>query len=212
MKKALLILILVLSVQTVFAKNYFGCYGSYLHSKGIMAGGIVMLAVSSVPMIILNAGIISDMTSGELVFTGTCYTPALSALYISCFQLALSGSLLLYLGVKRHYAGTNNYYGTEGQMMRNVGIAILSTAVVPTAITGLVSAFFAYNNHFFTFWAVIDGFFTLAQLATGAVFLGMGIRRIQSDKMLFPEISLTHDDKKGFNEGYGVSFGMRMRI
>ena len=27
-----------------------------------------------------------------------------------------------------------------------------------------------------------------------------------------PDISLTHDDKKGFNEGYGVSVGMRVKI
>ncbi|MBQ3923222.1 MAG: hypothetical protein II707_07985, partial [Spirochaetales bacterium] len=33
-----------------------------------------------------------------------------------------------------------------------------------------------------------------------------------SMKHLLPDIALTHDDKKGFTEGYGVSVGMRVRI
>ncbi|MBP5450575.1 MAG: hypothetical protein J6Y01_10730 [Spirochaetales bacterium] len=29
---------------------------------------------------------------------------------------------------------------------------------------------------------------------------------------ILPEVAITHDDKKGLNEGYGVSMGMRIRI
>ena len=29
---------------------------------------------------------------------------------------------------------------------------------------------------------------------------------------LSPEVALTHDDKKGLNEGYGVGLGMRIKI
>ena len=203
MKKIVLIVIMILSAEAAFCGKYGSFYGGGLHSRGLIAGGTVMMAIPAVPLIIFSAGIVSDLASGELWTLGSYWTPFYSSVYISAYQLTIAGALMMYLGIKRHYCAVNNYFTATAAMMRNVGIVILTTAAVPTAITGLVSAFFVTQDRRFTFWAVTDGLFSLFQFAAGAVFLGLGIHNMKFGSKYIPEISMTKEE---------VTVGMRIRI
>ena len=203
MKKIILIVIMVLTAEAAFCSKYGGFYDGGLHSRGLIAGGTVMMAIPAVPLIIFSVGIISDLASGELWTLGSYYTPFLSSVYITSYQLTIAGALMMYLGIKRYHCATNNYFATTAEMMRNVGIVILTTAAVPTAITGLVSAFFVAQDRCFTFWAVADGLLSLYQFAAGAVFLGLGIYNMDFGSKYIPEISMSKEE---------VTVGMRIRI
>ena len=92
-------------------------------------------------------------------------------------------------------------------MMRNAGIVIMVTSLIPTACCVALSAFL-----FPIAVDVITGILALAHIACGAVFLGMGLHRIRADKIPLPEVSIVHDDKKGSNDGYAVNVGLRIKI
>ncbi len=102
------------------------------------------------------------------------------------------------------------------KMRRNLGIILLGTSVVP--LTGLVSSialmFVPNYNSILFIWPLIGSIlYSLGHIISGTCLLVGYSRKLKNYwSMINPDISLTHDDKKGFNEGYGVSLGVRMRI
>ena len=100
MKKAIFVLILVLSVQMAFGSQevkYHG-YETNLSYKGYIAGGIVMMAVPFIPMTLLTVA----------TALGYYATP-MSIPLILFFQTTISGALMLHLGVKRYYSSSSKY-------------------------------------------------------------------------------------------------------
>ncbi len=204
MKKALLILIIVLSVNEAFASQEVKYRDYGYPGGGIIAGSVVMMTLSSLPLTFCTAVGITAAT-GYLGFLTGGFLMAIGVPFILSFQTLLSGAMLLHYAVRKYVRG--DYYLDAGEMMRNDGIIIMTTSLIPIACCAGFSAFL-----FPIAIDIITGILALGQLAVGAVFLGLGLRRIHSYKIPLPEVSLTHDDKKGFNEGYGMSFGMRIRI
>ena len=55
--------------------------------------------------------------------------------------------------------------------------------------------------------------FSLGHIISGACILSVYARKAQKYwSKVTPDITLTHDEKKGYNEGYGMSVGMRIKI
>ncbi|MBR3732537.1 MAG: hypothetical protein IKN25_07785, partial [Spirochaetales bacterium] len=63
-------------------------------------------------------------------------------------------------------------------------------------------------------WPLIGSIlFSLGHIISGACIFGGYTRKLKEYwTMISPDIAITHDDKKDYNEGYGVSVGMRVRI
>ncbi|MBP5707026.1 MAG: hypothetical protein J6W76_07045, partial [Spirochaetales bacterium] len=65
----------------------------------------------------------------------------------------------------------------------------------------------------FPLLSIVNGVASLSQLVLGITFLVLGISKMEEwAEIVFPELSLVHDDKKGYNEGYSVSLGLRVKI
>ena len=219
MKKALFILIMVLSVHAAFGSQEvkYRDYGYTPDGIGMVAGSIIMMSLSSIQL--TGSSVIIILSAcGAFSYVGGHLMELFSIPFILSSQTFIAGSLILYLAVKKYGEKSYNYYYDVGKIMRNAGIVILATSAVPIACAAInagcsipLALQYGYDDY-------VDGFFiaecvfSVLQLACGTAFLAMGLHRIHKDKMLFPELSIVHDDKKGFDEGYSLIVGARISL
>ena len=204
MKKALFIIVMILSVHTAFCSQEVKYRDNSYSGNGLIIGSVIMMALPSIPLTLFTAGGIVAAT-GFLGFLTDGFLMGISIPFILSLQTVIAGSLMLNYAVRKYVRG--DYYWEAGKMMRNAGIVIMVTSLIPTACCAALSAFL-----FPIAVDVITGILALAHIACGAVFLGMGLHRIRADKIPLPEVSVVHDDKKGYNEGYAVNVGVRIKI
>ena len=100
------------------------------------------------------------------------------------------------------------------------------TATSPLPIAGMIATCIFCKDYPITFYsAILDiapSLIIVTGVAVGQLIAGIVMTAVGStilDKRygrmlakLSPDITLTHDEKKGYNEGYGVSLGMRIKI
>ncbi|MBQ3923310.1 MAG: hypothetical protein II707_08440 [Spirochaetales bacterium] len=180
----------------------------YIANRAI---GIVLSAISSVP--IITFFILGAMTGGGM-------WPYISPVPVYGFQMTMAGILMIYLSIKqaqcvRRSADEPRYKYEMSKVMRNAGIIALSTSVVPLAATipYIVLSCSTFSFFVFPMISIISGVASLAQLILGITFLVLGISKMEEwAEIVFPEVSVVHDDRKGYNDGYAVNVGLRIRI
>ena len=152
--------------------------------------------------------------------------------YFAPYSFLLYATILISVGSYMLYKSdiilNTKFYATR--IIRNIGIGLLSSTALPLA--GLIATCIVfdkfchetiYDNMFFVddldvgFGITITTLMFVGQLIGGIVMIAVGTamsrKRIGRTFSKFtPDLSITHDDKKSFNEGYGVSVGMRVRI
>ncbi len=180
----------------------------YIANRAI---GIVLSAISSVP--IITFFILGAMTGGGM-------WPYISPVPVYGFQMTIAGIMMIYLSIKqaqcvRRSADEPRYKYEMSKVMRNAGIITLSTSVIPLAATipYIVLSCSTFSFFVFPMISIISGVASLAQLILGITFLVLGISKMEEwAEIVFPEGSVVHDDRKGYNEGYAVNVALRIRI
>ena len=180
----------------------------YIANRAI---GIVLSAISSVP--IITFFILGAMTGGGM-------WPYISPVPVYGFQMTIAGIMMMYLSIKQAQCVRRNvdepWYKYEmSKVMRNVGIITLTTSVVPLAATipYIVLSCSTFSFFVFPLISIVSGVASLSQLVLGITFLVLGISKMEEwAEIVFPEVSVVHDDKKGYNEGYAVNVALRIRI
>ena len=219
MKKTIFVFILVLSVQMAFGSQEikYRDYGYRPEGIGMFAGSIVMMSLSSLTQTV--SSVILTLSACDVFLYASWYMANLFSIpFTLSFQTFIAGSLMLNLACKKYGSKSYNYIYDSGKLMRNSGIIIMTTSLVPAALAAAKVGYAVSWANYLGEDYQPDGVFiaecilTFLQLASGTAFLAMGLYRIHLDKMPLPEVSLVHDDKKALNEGYGVSLGMRIRI
>ena len=175
------------------------------------AVGIVLTSLSSIP-------ITTFLVLGAI--TGGGMWPYISPVPVYGFQMTIAGVMMMYLGAKQARCVRRNFdephYKYEmSKVMRNVGIITLSTSVVPLAATipYIVFSCMTFSYFVFPLISILSGVASLSQLVLGITFLVLGISKMEEwAEIALPEVSVVHDDRKGYNEGYAVNVGLRIRI
>ena len=168
----------------------------YIANRAI---GIVLSAISSVP--IITFFILGAMTGGGM-------WPYISPVPVYGFQMTIAGIMMMYLSVKQAQCVRRNvdeprYKYEMSKVMRNVGIITLTTSVVPLAATipYIVLSCSTFSFFVFPLISIVSGVASLSQLVLGITFLVLGISKMEEwAEIVFPEVSVVHDDKKGVND------------
>ena len=169
--------------------------------------GIVLSVLSVIPhsvFIAMNA-IMSPFVSAYI-----------SPVWVYGSQMTIAGVMMIYLGVKKSQlmkqgVDAPRYKYEMSKAMRNIGIVTLSTSVIPLAVMIPYLVIPAGGIGFIL--APVNGLAFLAQLVLGITFLAVGIAKMDEwAEIVFPEVSVVHDDKKGYNDGYAVNVGVRIKI
>ena len=185
-------------------------YAAYSAYK-CTAGGIALMALSSIPM------------SGMIAVAGYCgasnfWLPMLwtTPLFNITAVMAMSGGLSLYIGLvkaaaAKHYT-TDKYQFESGKAMRMVGAVILGTSAVPLfcamqnvlEVCGVPVILGCHDYLIDIIWSVFNFMIMAVHIAVGAPLLSVGCYKVVKflDKYT-PEVSMTTD---------AVSVGLRMRI
>ena len=175
------------------------------------AGGIVLMALSSIPL------------SGMIAVAGYCgasnfWLPMLwtTPLFNITAVMAMSGGLSFYIGLVKALAAKNyspNSYNLEvGKAMRIAGAVILGTSAVPLfcglqnilEISGVPVILGCQDDLIDIIWSVFNFMIMAVHIAVGAPLLSVGCYKVVKflDKYT-PELSMSNDT---------VSVGLRMRI
>ena len=185
---------------------------------GFTAAGASLLTVA-IPSTVLTALLIADVFHTSFVLLGYVFCSLMS--YLALFYGAVFLTIGIYILNTPDIYIYWKYYVTK--IIRNIGIVMTATSAIPFA--GFVYTCYYYGN-LGGIWGIFGWLepFTVIFLATALAFgmliggivltaVGSGILYKRYGRFSFaPIIDITHDDKKGFNEGYGVSLGVRMRI
>ena len=175
------------------------------------AGGIVLMALSSIPL------------SGMIAVAGYCgatnfWLPMMwtTPLFNITAVMAMSGGLSLYMGLvkaaaAKHYTH-DEYQFESGKAMRLIGAVMLGTSAVPLfcALQNVLEicdapVILGCRDYMIDIiWSVFNFAIMAAQMAVGASLLGAGCYKVAKilDKYT-PELSMSNDT---------VSVGLRMRI
>ena len=181
-----------------------------------ISAGSVLTAVSLAPLsgfiaiAAVTAGNPNQQNFGAYMFCYPLLTTFVQLLISGCETLAAGAVMMPFVG---DYDKTKYKY-TMSKLMRNLGIVTLTTLTVPLALSLSEQMYLtATKGEGVLGWLGFDLPVMLSQLIVGIVLLTVGINRtIKWSKMISPDIAITHDDKKDYTEGYGVSVGMRVRI
>ncbi len=184
---------------------------------------------SSLTMIAMGSLLLTFGTPflGGAIGLGTMGVSSLTLMVISIFGflsdlLLLGGATLISVGAYRYKTLKKTQYKSEqwNMFMNNLekilGIMMLSSSVLSAGATGVCIGYVAYDPMLFT--ALAFPLFSsiivfLSHIIPGCCMLGLWAYHKQEYELnIYPDLAITHDEKKSYNEGYGVSLGMRVRI
>ncbi len=158
-------------------------------------------------------------TKGQLIFSAYGFAFMLPMI---AHAVTLIGSMLIYTGCsflrccEQYFYGSTEWKYEMHKMRRNLGIILLGTSVVP--LSGLISSIALmcipnFDSVLFILPLIGSILFSLGHIISGSCILAGYARKLKKYwSCLMPDLAITHDDKKSYTEGYGVSVGMRVRI
>ncbi len=171
------------------------------------AVGAVILGLSAIPNTTFMIMCAITMMS---------YAMYISPVFTYGVQMTLSGAMMIYLGVRQAHLMKQNvseaiYKYEICKVMRNIGIITLSTSIIPLAT---VIPYIIFPAGMTTIiYASANGLACISQLILGITLLVFGLNKmLEWEEIAFPEVSVVHDDRKGYNEGYAVNVGLRIKI
>ena len=182
-----------------------GAIGMTVTGGVFLAGGLVIAGLT------VWEGIITECFSG--MFQGACT----SLIGFCAHVFLLGGTLLLCSGIHRLSTLRKTDYGSQKWseqmyiLRRNIGIILLTTSVFPLTTTVLTMIATCQGSFLILLLPVtiLELFPVLiAQIVIGVNMIVSWYKSLN----VTPEISFTHDSKKGFDEGYSVRMGLRVRI
>ena len=135
MKKTIFVFILVLSVQMAFGSQEikYRDYGYTPEGIGMFAGSIVMMSLSSIPLTGTSAIMLLSVC-GAFSYVGGSMIYSCTIPFFLSYQTFIAGSLMLYLAVRKYGEKSYDYLYSVGKIMRNAGIVIMTTSLIPAAI------------------------------------------------------------------------------
>lgn len=159
------------------------------------------------------------LTQGQFIFAAYGFAFILPMI---AHAVTLVGSMLIYTGCtflrccEQYFYGSTEWKYEMNIMRRNLGIILLGTSVVP--LSGLVSSIVLMNMPDFDSASLImplvgSILYFMGHIITGACIFGSYTHKLkQYWTKISCDIAITHDEKKDYTDGYGVSIGMRVRI
>lgn len=130
--------------------------------------------------------------------------------------MMLSGVMMLCGGIIRLLTLRKTIYGSPywkhqmNSLKKILGIVSLTSSIVPLA--GLICTIYSTCITKFFLFLLVPGILTIplfiAQVAVGIGLIASWFK----NRLLTTEVSLVHDSKKDYTEGYSVIMGLKVRI